>query len=56
MNLGEYPASFTFTAVMVQEEDLTFGQLRLLETDFRVLLPARVHIRILVTSADVLHS
>ena len=30
--------------------------IRLLETDLEVILPARVHIRILVTSTDVLHS
>lgn len=32
------------------------GFLRLLETNKRVLLPASTHLRILVTSADVLHS
>jgi cytochrome c oxidase subunit 1 len=45
-----------FEATMVQEEDLELGQIRLLETSWVVILPARVHIRILVTSADVLHS
>jgi cytochrome c oxidase subunit 2 len=45
-----------FTATMIQEEDLDFGQIRLLETDYRLQLPARTHLRILVTSADVLHS
>jgi cytochrome c oxidase subunit 2 len=53
--LGEYPR-FAYTAMMVSEDDLMFGQIRLLETDWRVYLPARTHIRVLVTSADVLHS
>ncbi len=53
--IGEYPL-VGFDACMVQEEDLLLGSLRLLETDFHVVLPARTHLRVLVTSADVLHS
>jgi heme/copper-type cytochrome/quinol oxidase subunit 2 len=53
--LGEYP-KLSFNAMLIQEEDLTFGGIRLLQTDFVVVLPARTHIRVLVTSADVLHS
>jgi|TARA_A100001035_G_scaffold160354_1_gene126779 cytochrome c oxidase subunit 2 len=41
---------------MIPQEDLEVGQLRLLEVDNRVNLPANTHIRLLVTSADVLHS
>jgi len=41
---------------MVNEADLTEGGLRLLEVDNRLLLPVRTHIRLLVTSADVIHS
>jgi len=41
---------------MVLEEDLYLGALRLLEVDSRIILPVKVHIRILITSADVLHS
>jgi heme/copper-type cytochrome/quinol oxidase subunit 2 len=41
---------------MIPEDDLELGQLRLLEVDNRVVLPAKTHIRIIVTSADVLHS
>lgn len=33
-----------------------YGGLRLLETDNRVVLPIETHIRLLITSADVLHS
>ena len=40
---------------MIPEFDLKLGQLRLLEVDNRVILPTNTHIRVLVTSADVLH-
>jgi cytochrome c oxidase subunit 2 len=39
---------------MIGEEDLKPGYFRLLETTARVVLPTKVHIRVLVTSADVL--
>jgi heme/copper-type cytochrome/quinol oxidase subunit 2 len=55
MPQGEYPI-IGFDSVMVQEEDLLFGGLRLLQVDNCLILPIRIHIRILVTSADVLHS
>jgi len=41
---------------MVPEDELEFGELRLLEVDNRVVLPINTHTRVLVTSADVLHS
>ena len=41
---------------MIADDDLELGQLRLLEVDNRVVLPVATHIRVLVTSADVLHS
>jgi len=41
---------------MVPESDLTTGDIRLLEVDNRIHLPAFKHIRLLVTSADVIHS
>jgi cytochrome c oxidase subunit 2 len=41
---------------MVPEDDLEKGELRLLEVDNRVLVPTDTHIRVLVTSSDVLHS
>jgi cytochrome c oxidase subunit 2 len=46
----------TFDSYMVPEEDLTFGELRLLEVDNRIVLPCRTHVRVLVTASDVLHS
>lgn len=48
--------SLTFDSYMIQEDDLELGQLRLLEVDNRVVVPAKTHLRIIVTSADVLHS
>jgi len=45
-----------FDSYMVAEEDLEEGQLRLLEVDNRVVLPTKMHIRVLITSGDVLHS
>lgn len=48
--------SLNFDSYMIPEEDLSLGQLRLLEVDRRVVLPIKTHLRILVTAADVLHS
>ena len=47
---------YSFDSYMVAEEDLPLGAFRLLEVDERVYLPVHTHIRILITSADVLHS
>ena len=41
---------------MLSESDLLYGHIRLLEVDAPLVLPILVHIRVLVTSADVLHS
>jgi len=41
---------------MVDAEELNLGELRLLETDNRIVLPVGVAVRVLVTSGDVLHS
>ena len=48
--------SIVFDSYMVAEDDLEKGQLRLLEVDNRVVVPVHTHIRVLLTSADVLHS
>jgi len=48
--------SLNFDSYMIPEDDLTGGSLRLLEVDNRVVLPINTHIRVLITSADVLHS
>jgi cytochrome c oxidase subunit 2 len=48
--------SVAFESYMITDEDLQQGQLRLLEVDNPVVLPIKTHIRVLVTSGDVLHS
>ena len=54
----EYPdhGNFTFDAYMIADEDLEEGQLRLLETDNRLVVPAQTNIRVQVTASDVLHA
>lgn len=53
---SDYDREIGFDSFMVQEEDLKPGDLRLLEVDHRVIVPVNTHVRVLVTSADVLHS
>lgn len=48
--------SIAFDSYMVPEDELTEGQFRLLEVDNRVVVPANTHVRVVTTSADVLHS
>jgi len=48
--------SLNYDSYMLNLDDLTRGSLRLLEVDQRVVVPTGVHVRLLVTSADVLHS
>ncbi|XP_061368139.1 cytochrome c oxidase subunit 2 [Gastrolobium bilobum] len=48
--------SLTFDSYTIPEDDLELGQSRLLEVDNRVVVPAKTHIRIIVTPADVPHS
>lgn len=45
-----------FDSYMIPEDELELGELRLLEVDNRVVLPVNLHVRVLVTAADVLHS
>lgn len=45
-----------FDSYIVAQEDLSVGDLRLLEVDSRLVLPVCTHIRLVVTSSDVLHS
>lgn len=47
---------FGFDSYMIADADVPFGGLRLLETDTTVLLPAYHRLRLLTTSADVIHS
>ena len=45
-----------FLSNMIATDDLQPGQLRTLEVDNRVVVPASKNVRILITSADVIHS
>ena len=47
--------SINFDSYMIPEEDLEPGNLRLLEVDNRIVLPVETHVRVVITSADVLH-
>jgi cytochrome c oxidase subunit 2 len=49
-------SSIQFDSYMVADDDLEKGQLRLLEVDNSIVLPTESHIRVLITSSDVLHS
>jgi len=48
--------SINFDSYLISADELTRGAFRLLEVDNRVLLPVLTHIRLLITSIDVLHS
>nr|UQJ79416.1 cytochrome c oxidase subunit II [Trigonopoma gracile] len=45
-----------FDSYMIHTNDLTTGELRLLETDHRMVVPQESPIRVLVSAKDVLHS
>jgi len=45
----------SFESYGLVDSDLNKGQLRLLETDHRVVLPVETNIRIITTSSDVIH-
>jgi cytochrome c oxidase subunit 2 len=53
-----YPdhGDFTFDSVIVPDEDIKEGQLRLLEVDNRVVVPVNTNIRLLLTATNVLHA
>ena len=49
-------AKVDFSSHIVADEDLKPGQMRLLDVDNQLVVPAGKNIRILTTSADVIHS
>lgn len=53
---GDLGAHVKFDSYMLHQDDLELGSYRLLEVDRRVVLPMGVCIRLVTTSADVLHS
>jgi cytochrome c oxidase subunit 2 len=54
----EYPdnGDFTFDAVMLEDDERTGDQPRLLATDNAIVLPVDTSIRLLTTASDVIHS
>ena len=54
----EYPdhGDIAFDSTIIPDDEITGDQVRLLETDNRVVLPVETDIRILLTSADVIHA
>jgi len=47
---------YRFDSYIVPEEDLKFGELRLLEVDNPLVLPVKVGLKFLVSADDVIHS
>jgi cytochrome c oxidase subunit 2 len=47
--------SLNFDSYMVPTSDLEEGELRLLEVDNRLVVPVSTHVRVVISSADVLH-
>lgn len=56
IHTGNASEDVNFDSYMLNTSDLVEGQFRLLEVDNRLYLPINTHIRLLITSADVLHS
>lgn len=56
-NSSEYVSRIVaFDSNLVYEDELNFGEARLLTTDNAIVLPVDTHIRVIITSQDVLHS
>jgi cytochrome c oxidase subunit 2 len=47
--------SIEFDSYMIPESDLETGDLRLLEVDNQLVVPTYTHVRVILTSADVIH-
>jgi cytochrome c oxidase subunit 2 len=53
----EYPdQDIAFDSVLIPDEEIGPGQLRLLEVDNRVVVPIDTTVRLIVTASDVIHS
>ena len=53
----EYPDhGLSFDSMMIPDEELAAGQVRLLEVDNRMVVPAATNVRILLTADDVIHA
>ncbi|WP_331256585.1 cytochrome c oxidase subunit II [Candidatus Bealeia paramacronuclearis] len=53
----EYPdQKVSFDSFLIEDDKLKPGQMRLLETDNHVVVPVNTNVRVITTSADVIHS
>lgn len=52
----QQPHSISYDSYLLADSDLDPGALRLLELDNQLVVPLYTHIRLLITSHDVLHS
>nr|QDH52385.1 cytochrome c oxidase subunit 2 [Gordius sp. VVA-2019] len=48
--------NMNFDSYMTQQEDLTTGKMRLLDTDNHLILPYKIMTRLIISSNDVIHS
>ena len=48
--------TIAFDSYMIPTEELKEGELRLLEVDNRIVVPVDTHVRVVMTSGDVIHS
>jgi len=48
--------NIAFDSMIIQDQDIKEGQIRLLEVDNRVVVPVDTTVRVLVTAGDVVHS
>lgn len=55
-NIYEYRNYLNYDSIMYGEDDLPFGYHRLLDVDHQMILPINIHIRLMVTAGDVIHS
>ena len=54
--INERGESIEFDSYMIPESDLELGQFRLLDVDNKVIVPTDTHVRLIVTSAEVIHT
>ena len=55
-NLYRVREYLNYDSVMYNYDDLPFGSRRLLDVDRQMILPTNVHIRLMITGGDVIHS
>jgi heme/copper-type cytochrome/quinol oxidase subunit 2 len=47
---------FSYDSYMLADDQIQYKNQRLLAVDHKLYLPVKTHVRLLITSADVLHS